>query len=110
MNRAWLWIMCGGLFETVWAVFMKFSEGFTVPVYTLLTIIFLIVSTLFLNKGLKLGLPCGPAYAVWVGIGAIGAVFSGMLVFGEMITPVGCIFLMMVIAGIIGMNLATKDE
>lgn len=109
MSRAWLFILAGGLVETVWAVFMKMSEGFTHPLYTLLTIIFLMVSVTLLNRGLKMGLPVGPAYAVWVGIGAVMSVVSGMVLFGETLTGWGWLFLAMVIGGIVGLNLVTEE-
>ncbi|MBQ8373618.1 MAG: QacE family quaternary ammonium compound efflux SMR transporter, partial [Candidatus Methanomethylophilaceae archaeon] len=83
MSSSWIWVLIGGLFETVWAVFMKMSDGFTDPLYTALTIIFLFVSVALLNMGLKRGLPVGPSYAVWVGIGAVMSVISGIVLFGE---------------------------
>ncbi len=110
MSKAWLWVLFGGMFETVWATFMKMSDGFTVIHFTILTLIFMFVSVWMLNKGLKLGLPMGPSYAVWVGIGAIGAVIVGIALFGEMLNLVGFLFLALVIGGIIGLNLVTKEE
>ena len=110
MNMAWLYILVGGMFETVWAVFMKLSDGFTDPLYTVLTIAFLFVSTYFLNRALKLGLPMGPSYAVWVGIGAIGAVIAGFVLFGDSLNILGYISLAVLIGGIIGMNLVTKPD
>ena len=110
MSIAWLWVLVGGMFETVWAVFMKLSDGFTDIPYTILTVMFIFVSVYMLNRGLKLGMPIGPSYAVWVGIGAIGAVFSGMVLFGDMLNLYGWAFLSIVIAGIIGLNLVTTEE
>ena len=110
MSRSWIWILIGGLFETVWAVFMKMSDGFTVLLYTVLTIAFLFVSVGFLNIGLKRGLPVGPAYAVWVGIGAITSVIAGMVLFDESLNMFGYVFLAMVIGGIVGLNLVTEEQ
>lgn len=110
MSRAWLWVLIGGLFETTWAVFMKMSNGFTDVFYTVLTLIFLFVSVGFLNKGLKAGLPVGPCYAVWVGIGAVMSVVAGMFMFGEMLNLLGYVFLAIVIGGIVGLNLVTEGE
>lgn len=110
MSSSWIWVLIGGLFETVWAVFMKMSDGFTVLPYTVLTIAFLFVSVGFLNIGLKRGLPVGPAYAVWVGIGAITSVIAGMLLFDESLNMFGYVFLAMVIGGIVGLNLVTEEQ
>ena len=110
MSRSWLFILMGGMVEAVWAVFMKMSDGFTVPLYTALTIAFLFVSVILMNMGLKRGLPVGPAYAVWVGIGAVMSVVSGILLFGETISLLGFVFLAMVIGGIVGLNLVTDES
>ena len=109
MSHAWLFILMGGMVEMVWAVFMKMSDGFTDPLYTALTIIFLFVSVALLNMGLKRGLPVGPSYAVWVGIGAVMSVISGIVLFGESLSFLGYIFLAMVVGGIIGLNLVTEE-
>lgn len=110
MNRAWLWVLLGGLMETVWAVGMKFSDGFTNIPYVILTLVFLFISMILLNHGLKSGLPIGPCYAVWVGTGAICSVIVSALFLGEAITPLGYVFLAMIIAGVLGLNLISGDE
>ena len=109
-TNPWIPVLVGGLFETVWAYTMKLSHGFTDPLYAALTLIFLFTSTGLLNIGLKLGLPVGTGYAVWVGIGAIGSVVTGILVFGDMLSMVGFFFLALLIVGVIGMNLLTEEE
>ena len=108
MNRAWLWVILGGFLETGWASTMKLSEGFTDIPYTALTLVLLIGSTVFLNKGLKAGIPTGPCYAVWVGIGAMGATLCGVLLFGEMLGIVGWVCMLLLGAGIVGLNLVTE--
>ncbi len=106
----WIPVLAGGMFETVWAYTMKLSHGFTDPLYAVLTLAFLFVSTGLLNVGLKMGLPVGTGYAVWVGIGAIGSVAVGMAVFGDMLSMLGFVFLAMLIIGVIGMNLVSGED
>ena len=107
MNRSWLWILIGGAFETAWAPTMDLSECFTDVFWTAVTIVILPISVIFLNKALKEGLPMGPGYSVWVGIGAIGSVLVGMALFGEYPSLLGYVFLVMVIAGVVGLNIVT---
>lgn len=109
MNAAWALVLFGGVFETVWAYFLHECDGFTDIPYTILAIIFIFVSTYFLNRGLKAGLPVGPCYAVWVGIGAIGSIIVDILVFDRMLSIVGWAFLAMVIAGVLGLNLLSDE-
>ena len=83
MKMAWLWILLGGVFETGWASGMKMSNEFTDIPWTIATLVMIVISVLLLNKGLKAGLPMGPCYAVWVGIGAIGSIIVGWLPSGR---------------------------
>lgn len=110
MNSGWAWVLVGGLFETGWATCMKLSEEFTDIPWSIATLILIVVSVLFLNKGLKAGLPMGACYAVWVGIGAVGSIFVGLLLFGEVLNILGWIFLVVILAGIIGLNLVTEGD
>lgn len=110
MQRAWLWVVAGGAAETVWATTMKLSNGFTDIVFDALTVVFLVVSMLFLNRGFRAGLPTGPCYAVWVGIGAVGSVLAGVLLFGEVLGMVGWLCVVLIVAGVIGLNLASDEE
>lgn len=103
---AWVYLVIAGVFEVVWAVAMKFSEGFTRLVPSIVTLLGMGVSFAFLSKATKL-IPLGTAYAVWTGIGAVGAVIVGILVFKEpagawRLAFVGCILL-----GIIGLKLTS---
>ena len=79
MNVAWLYILTGGIFETLWATTMSFSEVFTDPFWTVVTILILPISVIFLHYAFKRGIPTGPGYAVWVGVGAIGAVVVSVI-------------------------------
>lgn len=110
MNRAWLWVLVGGVAETAWAVFMKMSDGFTDLFYDALVAVFMAISLYMLNRGFRAGLPTGVCYAVWTGIGAIGSVVVGTLFMGEGLGIVSGLFLMMIIAGVIGLNLAPEKD
>ena len=107
MNVAWLYILIGGIFETLWATTMSFSEVFTDPFWTVVTILILPISVIFLHYAFKRGIPTGPGYAVWVGIGAIGAVVVSVIM-GDSPNIMGFIFLGILIAGVIGMNLVSE--
>lgn len=107
MNKLWLYIFIGGVFETLWATTMSFSNTFTDLFWTAVTIVILPISVIFLYKALDGGLPTGPSYAVWVGIGAIGAVIVSILM-GSVPNLIGFFFLGVLIAGVIGLNLVTE--
>jgi len=102
---AWIEVCIAGLFEVVWAVAMKSSEGFTRLVPSVVTICGLVVSFVFLALATK-RLPLGTAYAVWTGIGTVGTVIAGDLLFQESIGPIRFVFLAMIVAGIVGLKLA----
>lgn len=105
----WMFILIGGLFETFWAVTMNMSDGFTIIPWTVATLILLFISVLLLNQGLKLGLPVGASYSVWVGIGSIGSVVAGVLLFDESIGFVKVLLLALIIAGIVGLEHFNND-
>lgn len=101
---AWIYLLIAGLLEVVWAIGLKYTEGFTKPVPTILTILCMIVSFVLLAQSLKT-LPVGTAYAVWTGIGAVGTVLAGILLVGEPAEAkrLGCIVL--ILAGIVGLKI-----
>lgn len=109
MKMAWLWILLGGVFETGWASGMKMSNEFTDIPWTIATLVMIVISVLLLNKGLKAGLPMGPCYAVWVGIGAIGSIIVGLAAFGETLNIIGWAFLAVIVVGVLGLNLVTES-
>ena len=103
---AWLYITVAGLFECAWAVGLKYTEGFTRPVPSILTAIAMAISLWLLALAMKT-IPVGTAYAVWTGIGAVGVAVFGMLVLGEPRNAVRVACLLMIVTGIVGLKLAT---
>ena len=107
MNKLWAYIVIGGIFETVWATAMSFSNVFTDPFWTVATMLLIPISIIFLYKALQGGLPSGLSYSVWVGIGAVGAVVVSILL-GQAPNLLGFFFLAILIAGIVGMNFVSE--
>lgn len=107
-STAWVTLLIAGLMETGWAVGLKYSGGFTRLLPSAVTIGLMAGSFYFLSQSLK-DLPLGTAYAVWTGIGAIGTVLLGIVLFGESrdAARIACLFL--IIAGILGLRLVTMD-
>lgn len=102
----WFILFVAGLFEVGWAIGLKYTEGFTRLWPTLGTLVALVISMGLLGFAMK-SLPVGTAYAVWVGIGAVGTAILGMLLLGEAANPGRLISLALIVAGIIGLKLAT---
>jgi quaternary ammonium compound-resistance protein SugE len=102
----WLILFFAGLFEVVWAIGLKFTEGFSKPLPSVLTLIAMIVSFYLLSIAMR-SLPLGTAYAIWVGIGAIGAAVAGIMLFQESITTLKILSLVLVISGIVGLKLSS---
>lgn len=103
---AWVSLFIAGLFEIGWAVGLKYTNGFTRLWPTLGTAAAMIVSLVFLEYSLRT-LPVGTAYAVWVGIGAVGTAVLGMVLFGESREPLRLACLVLIVAGVIGLKLVT---
>lgn len=106
MHMAWLYLALAGLFEIVWASALKQSEGFTRLTPTLITIVFLIASLALLALAMRT-LPLGTAYAIWTGIGALGALGIGIVFFGDAATLSRLASAGLILAGIIGLKLST---
>ena len=100
---AWGILIAAGGLEVFWATFMKLSEGFTKPLYTVLTFAGMAASFLLLARATRT-LPLGTAYAVWTGIGALGALIVGVFVFRESLTPARLLFAALLLIGIIGLK------
>ncbi len=108
-RRGWLILLVAGLTEVVWAVCMGRSDGFTHLGYTAVTLVFLAVSTYLLSRALDHGLPVGSAYAVWVGIGALGTVTVSALLGMEQLTPGSLMFILLVAVGVMGLQATGRD-
>jgi quaternary ammonium compound-resistance protein SugE len=105
-SMAWIYLAAAGLFEVVWAISLKYTNGFTRLTPSLLTLAGMIISFYLLALATKT-LPIGTAYAVWTGIGAVGAVLVGMLFLNEPINAARLFFLALILAGIIGLKLTS---
>lgn len=79
---AWAYVLIAGILEVVWSFSLKASDGFTKLLPSVATVFFMILSFVVLSQGMK-SLPLGTAYAVWTGIGAVGAALVGIVVLGE---------------------------
>lgn len=102
----WILLVAAGLFEIGWAIGLKYTEGFTRPWPSIATAFAMIVSLGLLGLAMK-SLPVGTAYAVWVGVGAIGTAILGIVLFGEPANAPRLASLALILAGIIGLKLAT---
>jgi quaternary ammonium compound-resistance protein SugE len=103
---AWLLLIVAGLCEIVWAIGLKYAEGFTRFWPSVVTIAAMLVSIVLLGIAMK-SLPVGTSYAVWVGIGAIGTALLGIVLLGESASAGRLASLGLIIAGIVGLKLAT---
>lgn len=104
---SWFYLIIAGLFEVGWAVGMKYSQGFSKPLASVLTIILMILSVVFLAQAIK-NIPLGTAYAIWTGIGAIGTVLAGLILFDEPRTFLRLFFVFLIFIGIVGLKLVTR--
>ncbi|MBM7047887.1 MULTISPECIES: quaternary ammonium compound efflux SMR transporter SugE [Rhizobium] len=101
---AWFLLFLAGLFEIGWAVGLKYTDGFTRPMPTILTIISMVISIALLGLAVKT-LPMGTAYAVWTGIGTVGTVLLGIWLLGDPATFVRLACIGLIVAGIAGLKL-----
>ena len=102
---AWVYLLIAGLFEIVWAYFMKQSEGFTRLWPSVATLAFMAVSFALLSLAMK-SLPMGTAYVIWTGIGAVGAFVVGVVLLGESLTLMRVVAALLVVAGLVIFRLA----
>jgi quaternary ammonium compound-resistance protein SugE len=100
---AWVVLVAAGLLEIVWAIALKHTDGFTRLWPTLLALAAAVVSFVMLSSSLK-SLPVGTAYAVWVGIGALGVAVAGILALGESASPARLAFLALILGGVVGLK------
>ena len=101
---SWVYLFFAGLFEIGWAIGLKYTDGFTRPLPTVLTIASMIVSLGLLGIALK-ALPVGTAYAVWTGIGTVGTALLGIWLLGEPATALRLACIALIVCGIVGLKL-----
>ena len=102
---SWIILFLAGLFEVAWAIGLKYTDGFSRPLPTLLTVSAMVVSIGLLGVAMK-ELPLGTAYAIWTGVGAVGTVIAGILLFGEAMTLVRLASVCLIVAGLVGLKLS----
>jgi quaternary ammonium compound-resistance protein SugE len=102
----WTLLVIAGLLEVCWAIGLKYTEGFTRLVPSVLTVAAMVGSVVLLAMAMK-SLPVGTSYAVWVGIGAVGTALLGMALFGEPVNAARLVSLGLVVAGIVGLKLSS---
>jgi quaternary ammonium compound-resistance protein SugE len=105
---AWFSLFIAGLFEIGWAIGLKYTDGFSKLWPSVWTVAAMIVSLIFLEYALRT-LPVGTAYAIWVGIGAVGTAIMGMWLFNESRDIARIVCLMLIVAGVIGLKFVTPS-
>lgn len=103
---AWVFLIFAGLFEIVWAYFMKLSDGFTKLTPSILTIFFMVLSFGLLAYAMR-SLPLGTAYTIWTGIGAVGSFLVGIFVLGEPASAMRMLAAVLIISGLVLMKLSS---
>jgi quaternary ammonium compound-resistance protein SugE len=104
---AWIWLIVAGLLEIAWAVGLKYTEGFTRLRPSIATVLLMLASFWCLAQAVKV-LPLGTSYAIWTGIGAVGTAIAGIVLFKEPATAARLACMVLIVAGIVGLKLATK--
>ncbi|HGN2560430.1 TPA: quaternary ammonium compound efflux SMR transporter SugE [Pseudomonas aeruginosa] len=102
---SWIILFFAGLFEVGWAVGLKYTEGFSKPLPTVLTALAMLVSLGLLGLARK-HLPLGTAYAVWTGVGAVGTVIAGIVLFGESMALLRLASVALIVCGLVGLKLS----
>ncbi len=102
---SWLILFFAGLLEVGWAVGLKYTEGFTRPLPTALTFLAIVCSIGLLGVAVR-ELPVGTAYAVWSGLGAVGTVIAGIVLFGESMALIKLVSVGLIVLGLLGLKLA----
>ena len=103
---AWICLLIAGILEMGWAVGLKYTHGFSNLVPSILTLISMAASFLFLSLALR-DLPISMAYAIWTGIGIVGTVIAGLILFQETLTPWQSLSVVLIVAGLIGLRLTS---
>ena len=100
---AWVYLIVAGLLEVGWALGLKYTDGFTKVLPSILTVAGMIGSFVLLGQALRV-LPIGTAYAIWTGIGAVGTAVLGMILFGEPRDVARIVCILLIVAGILGLK------
>ena len=104
---AWVFLGVAGLLEVLWAYMLKVSNNLTKPVEATIAVVAMIASFIVLSMAMK-SLPLGTAYVIWTGIGAVGAFILGIVVLGEAATPMRIASALLIVAGMVGLKLASQ--
>lgn len=107
-SRAWAYVVIAGLFEVGWAIGLKYSEGFSKPWPSALTVVGMITSMWLLAQALRV-LPAGTGYAVWTGIGAVGTAILGIVLLGESRNGLRLLCIGLIVTGILGLKLVSEQ-
>lgn len=102
----WAYLILAGILEIFWATCLKLSNGFTILRFSILTIVGMVFSFIFLAQATKI-LPLGTSYAIWTGIGALGSVIIGIILFKEVFTLPKVLFVTLLLIGIIGLKITS---
>ena len=102
---AWTLLVIAGVLEVVWAVGLKYTDGWTRLWPSVFTLAVMLIDFFILSAAMK-SLPVGTAYAVWVGIGVTGVAIAGMIAFGESASPLRLGFIAMIVIGVVGLRIA----
>lgn len=108
MTTPWVLLLVAGLLEVVWAIGLKYTDGFSKLVPSVITITAMIASVWLLALALK-GIPVGTGYAVWTGIGAVGTAILGIVLFNEAATVARLACIGLIVAGIFGLKLVSGE-
>jgi quaternary ammonium compound-resistance protein SugE len=104
----WIYLVTAGFFEVGWAMGLKYSQGFTKILPSAITVAGMVASFYFLSLSLK-SLPLGNAYAIWTGIGTVGTVVLGIILFKEPINVMRMICIALIVVGIVGLKMISTD-
>jgi quaternary ammonium compound-resistance protein SugE len=107
MSRAWIYLLIAGLLEVVWSVGLKYSQGFTRPLASVVTVVAAVASFYLLGLAMR-DLPVGTAYAVWTGIGAVGAATIGIVFMHESREAWRLVSLVLILAGLVGLKVTSR--
>ncbi len=108
MSMAWIFLLLAGFFEICFTIALKYSQGFSKLIPSIITVIFIVLSFFAVSQAMKT-IPIGTAYAVWAGIGAAGTVVTGIIFFGDSYHIIRLLSITLIVVGIIGLKLSHCD-